>query len=477
MKFMNQVVIKSSLKLGLTGLFMGFTLAAIPALATGFQLEASGHEPLYQTSLPKAVYAQSRSNALQDLTIHNASGEQVPYALLPYTVLYPQTSNTVETKPLLVFPIAESSLNNPDALRIQLEKTNTKTTVNIGASDANSTNVLANAVYLIDAGAKHPALQHLSVQWHGAEGKFIPLEILSSHDLKSWSRVGNTVLLQTTQAGNSILNNTITLDNSTDARYLQIRLDEPSKTPAFKLTAVNAEYHSQQAMPLPFLWQDLSLSTRAQDDKTGLINITYEALGRYPASRLQIKLPQTNTITNVTVLVRNKTNEPWSYLTKTSLYRITQPNKTMSNPDLILNPKVARYWQLQFNQASGGIGAENPTLSVGWLPETIIWNARGTAPYTLNVGENPSVINTISVASLVPGFQTEHGIDLEKVKQLPAAKLMALEADKPSTKNISTSAWTSPADYKSWLLWSGLLIGVLLLAAMAYSLLKSSRKE
>ncbi len=469
--------IKSCLKIGLSGLFMSFSLTATSAFATGFQLETSGHEPLYQTSLPKDVYAQSHSNNLQDLNIQNASGEQVPYALLPYTALYPQTSNTIETKPLLIFPIAEASLNNPDALRIQLEKTATKTIVNIGANNVSDSNILAKTIYLIDAGAKHPALQHLSVQWLGAEDNFIPLEILSSHDLKNWSHIGNAVLLQTSQADNRILNNTITLNNSTNARYLQIRLNDPSKTPTFKLTAVNAQYHSQQAVKLPFLWQVLPFSTRTQDNKSGLVNVTYEAPGRYPASRLNIKLPQSNSITNVTILVRNKTNEPWAYLTHAALYRITQQDRSISNPDLILNPKVARYWQLQFNQTSGGIGTENPTLSIGWLPETVIWNARGSAPFTLHVGENSRDINTISVASLVPGFQTERGVDLEKVKQLPVANLIILEADKASAKNINASTWTSPTDYKSWLLWSGLLLGVLLLGAMAYSLLKSTRKE
>ncbi len=480
MKFNNQSLIKSSFKLGLCGfasLLMSLSLSVTDALATSFQLETSGHEPLYQTSLSNDVYAHSRSNALQDLTIHNASGEQVPYALLPYTALYQQTSNSIETKPLLLFPIAETSLNNPDALRIQLEKSHTKTIVNIGTNDVSDTNAVTNTIYLIDAGAKQPALKQLSVQWLGAEDQFIPLEILASHDLKSWSHIGNTVLLQTTQAGNRILNNNITLDNSTEARYLQIRLSEPKKTPAFKLTAVNAEYHRQQAAMLPFLWQELSLITRSQDHKAGLINVIYEASGRYPASRVQIKLSQTNTITNVSISVRNKTNEPWIYLTNASLYRITQQDKTVSNPDLILNPKVARYWQLQFNQASGGIGAESPTLTIGWLPETVIWNARGNVPFTLKVGENPSAINTISVASLLPGFKTEHDFDWGKVKQLPISELVAVKPDKDSTKNISVNTWTSPVDYKSWLLWGGLLGGVLMLAAMAYSLLKSSNKK
>ena len=42
---------------------------------------------------------------------------------------------------------------------------------------------------------------------------------------------------------------------------------------------------------------------------------------------------------------------------------------------------------------------------------------------------------------------------------------------------MQTNAWTSAPDYKSWLLWAGLFLGVLLLAGMAYSLIKTERKE
>lgn len=455
----------------LASLLTGLILATNSAFAASFQFDANNQEPLYQTRLPKAVYAQSKNNTLQDLTIHNATGEQLPYALMSYTSLYPQSLKKVESTPLLVFAIEEAKLSQPDALRIHLGKTGANTTLDIATSEINDKNVLTNVIYLIDAGEKHPALQTLSIDWQGAEGQLVGLEVLASNDLKNWSHIGNAVLLKTTQAGNSILNNTATFNGSSYARYLQIRLNEPKKSPDFKLTSVNAQYHHRQTITQPFIWQDLKFLTRTQDKKTGEIKLEFEALGRYPTSRLQIHLPQTNTITNVTISVRNKTNEPWTYLTNSGIYNMTQQGNTITNPDITLNTTTARYWQLQFNQAHGGIGEENPSLSVGWLPDIIVWNARGDAPFSLNVGEKPDLVNKVSISNLIPNAE------IEIIKKLPQAKLVSSSNKNTDTIVNKQSTWTSAPDYKTWSLWGGLLLGVLLLAGMAYSLVKTDRKN
>jgi hypothetical protein len=186
---------------------------------------------------------------------------------------------------------------------------------------------------------------------------------------------------------------------------------------------------------------------------------------------LQINLPQTNTITNVTISVRNKTNEPWTYLTNSGLYNMTQQGNTLTNPDIALSTTTARYWQLQFNQAHGGISEANPSLSVGWLPDTIVWNARGEAPFSLNVGEKPDFVNKVSISDLM------HNVEIEKIKKLPQAKLINSSDKNTNTIVNKQNTWASTPDYKTWLLWSGLLLGVMLLAGMAYSLLKTNGKN
>ncbi len=456
----------------ITGLLASLCL---PAMATSFKLDANGNDPFYQTNVSKEVYQYTHSSQLQDLTIHNASGEQVPYALIPYEDLHPQTSTHQDSKPLIVYPIKENALSNPNELRIHLQKNAGNTSVDIVSSEADlnvqgDTSKRPNSIYLLDAGKKHAPLETISVDWQGVDGKLLTLEVLTSDDLQSWSHAGNAVLLKTSNENSSILQNTISLDSPTEARYIQVRTTGPNST-SFNLTKANAEYSKVQSIAPQLVLQTIQFLERSEDTKKGLVNIDFESAGHFPASYLQIKLPQNNTITNTTIQVRNNTNEPWAYLTTASVYRLMQQGKNFTSPDVALSPTVARYWRLQFNLSSGGIGAENPSLSLGWLPSTVVWNARGQAPFTLQVGEKPGIVNNVSIASLIPDYK------IEKIQALAKSGLtLEVSTNNTATEQV-TNTWVAPIDYKRWLLWGGLLLGVLLLAGMAFSLLKTDAKE
>jgi hypothetical protein len=455
-------------KLMIAGLLVVLTP---PTMAASFNLDANGNEPFYQTNLSKEVYQYTHSGTLQDLTIQNASNEQVPYALIPYEDLHPQTVMQQDSKPLIIYPIKENALRNPSELRIHLQKNVGITSLDIVSSDDEAdASKKTNSIYLLDAGKKHAPLEAISVDWQGVDGKLLTLEVLTSDDLQSWSHIGNAVLLKIANANSSILQNAISLDSPTEARYLQIRAIEPNSA-SFKLTKANAEYSKVQSIAPKLVLQTIQLIARNEDTKNGLVNIDFESAGHFPASYLQIRLPQNNTITNTTIQVRNNTNEPWKYLTNASVYRLMQQGKTFTSPDIALSPTVARYWRLQFNQSNGGIGAENPSLSLGWLPSTVVWNARGQAPFTLHVGEKPSIVNSVSIASLIPDYK------IEKIQALANSSLTLEVSANDTTPEQASNTWAAPMDYKRWLLWGGLFLGVLLLAGMAFSLLKTDTKE
>lgn len=453
----------------IAGLLAALTLSSTPVMAARFKLDASGSEPLYQSRLPKEVYQYSRSAGLQDLTITNAAGEQVPYALMPYETLYPQTITTLDVKPLIVLPINDNALKSPNERNFTvkiLENSSDSTQISL---NSNTQVKVSKNIYLVDTGKKHPPLQTLSVEWIDGENALLPLDVQSSNDLENWSDVGHAVLLKTSNNEKVLLQNMITLDYATEARYLKISPSEGNGK--LVLTKINAEYNSVRSLTYETLWHDVQFLQREQDTRKGVINLDFESLGRYPASYLRVHLPQTNTITSATILVRERNDAPWQHYTTVSLYRMDKSGKSYTNPDVLLNASAARYWRLQFNQFSGGIGAENPNLSLGWLPQTAVWNAQGAAPFSLQVGEDPKIVNTIGIASLIPDYK------IEKVLQLPKASLKAEVSANNLPAEQTANAWVAPIDYKRWLLWGGLFLGVLLLAGMAYSLLKADSKQ
>lgn len=451
----------------------------LPAIAESFKLDAKGHEAVYLSKIPAAVYQYSRSDDLQDLTITNADGEQVPYALLPYRELNLLSNSKLDIKPLTFFRVKEESLENPDKLQIQLDKNAGNTSVNISASKANSTE---KKLYLVDLGKKHRPLQTLSLDWQGDKNTFFNVEVSSSDDLKNWTYIGEGSLIKATANGNNnqfLEGNTISLNESTEARYIQIREIAAESNYPFSLTKVNAVYNTVSPIQGEYFFKTLTFLQREQDDKKGLINIDFESPGHYPAFDARVKLPQSNAITNVSIFSRNKNDEPWQLLTTSKLNFKNEAGREPNSDQIGLMAPAARYWRLQFDQANGGLGKENPVLSLGWMPKTIIWNARGNAPFTLQVGENPKIVNTMPITSLISDYTPE------KARKLPSATIIVTEekitedSSNPtiSNANKTKNTWTSPPDYKTWLLWGGLLLGVLLLAGMAYSLVRTDTKE
>jgi hypothetical protein len=424
--------------------------------AASFKLDATGAEPLYQTTLTKQVYQYSRSEELQDLAVVNADDESIPYALLPYGSIYAQTKITAETKALTIFPMQENTLKPSAVMNIQLN--NHDASVHVSADD---TKLTAKNYYLFDLGEKHPAFKKLSLDWQGKEGELVALELKVSNNLQDWESITQASLLKVRADNQTIVQNNISLDRLIEARYLQIiPLDAHDD---FKLSAVNVEISHAQDIVQPKLSQAISFKQR--DASATQTHIDFESLSRLPASAIKIQLPQRNTITQVTVLTRNHHDEAWHYLSTASLYRLIKQNKEYSNQDITIPTTAARYWRLTFNQANGGIGQENPVLSLVWTPEVLVWNARGKAPYRLDVGATGAAVNVVAVNSLLAAYQPQ------KLQQLPLAKL-SLQVAEPII-----NAWDRPIDYKPLWLWGGLLLGVLALAVMAYSLIKNNPKN
>jgi len=79
-------------------------------------------------------------------------------------------------------------------------------------------------------------------------------------------------------------------------------------------------------------------------------------------------------------------------------------------------------------------------------------------------------VNNVSIASLIPEYK------IEKIQTLANAGL-TLEVSTNNSTTEQANTWTAPIDYKRWVLWGGLFLGVLLLAGMAFSLLKTDTKE
>lgn len=418
--------------------------------AASFVLDADGQDSVYKTTLPKSVYRYSTQSRLADLSVTNAAGQPVPYALAKSK--HPIQKTTI--KPLTIFPIQQLENSNGEVTQIELHRDADDTHLSVTSEDATATK---QTYYLFDLGKKHQAFKTLQLDWQGQENQLLTVNVYSSDNLQDWQSISQAALLKTGQGEAAIVQNTVNSQRMIRERYLKI---EPSDAKAqFNLTKANIQFHQQSKAELPLLWEAIPFGAR--NDEKGVTTIDFEALGHYPARFVNAELPDNNTITQVTIYTRNRVDQQWRRLKKTTLFKLNKNGKTHQNKKIAIPQTTARYWRLTFNQANGGIG-QSPVLKLGWMPDTIVWNARGSAPYNLSLGTPINQSNTITLASLLKAYGTD------TINTLPTANVGQLSGASES------STWASPHqdDKRIWL-WVGLVLGVVTLGYMAYSLLKS----
>ncbi len=437
-------------------LIAGLSLYTSSATAVTFPLEVEGQEAFYQTSIPAAVYRYSQTMQLQDIQITNGHGERVPHALIPSSLLYPEIRRN-QQKSLQVFPVQAQALNSPEQLRLQLQQAGQQTTLSL----TQAASADARAIFLVDLGEQRINIEKLVLDWSGALDQVIELEVLASENLLNWQAVGRGALLKTSQSAEQLQLSEIQTSVPTSARYLQLRTAKPGQQ--FTLSNLTAIMVDVQQTPVLSTWQTLALSNREQDKKTASTRITFEADGRYPASLLRIRLPEDNTITRVSIYSRINEQDDWRLLTHAPVHRMSKDGKTQQQPDIQISPSTARYWQLQFHDADGGIGQQSPEFILGWPTQGLLWNARGTGPFNLQLADSDIPPRQTGINHLYPNMKSS---DLQKIPEAP------LRLDTHQIEQSAT-AWETPRDNKVWALWGGLLLGVLALIGMVWSLLRN----
>ena len=119
-----------------------------------------------------------------------------------------------------------------------------------------------------------------------------------------------------------------------------------------------------------------------------------------------------------------------------------------------------RYWKLVANPAET---ATAPTLRLGYQPEVLVFLSQGAAPYALAVGSATARRTDAPIGVLIEELRQRNDPSWQPT-------LARLEG---SPEPLAGDAALKPQrDWKSWLLWALLGLGVLVVGGLALSLLR-----
>ena len=447
----------------------GVVLAAErPAdFAYGIPLEADGSEALYEVTLPVSAYRGVVRADLVDVRVFNGAGEVVPHAWRPR-----RTAGTEAAKPvaLTLFPLKAEEGTSVDGISIRVRRdTRGGSSIDVTSTGARGKSATRTVGYFVDLTELDSALHAIELGWQPVRDGFAAkLRVDASDDLGSWrTLVPAAPLVDLEVAGQRLQQKRVELPRQ-KVKYLRLswvpqgagvalpELASASGEPVDKTTEAAREWF---------------LSESAAGEKPG--EYLFDLRGHQPIDRVRLHLPDPNTVVQVELLARDKSEQPWRAVTRGVAYRLRRDGSEITNPELTVGVTTDRYWMLRVDQRGGGLGAGAPRLEAGWVPHTLVFAARGEPPFQLAYGNREAKPGGYPIETLIPGYRDASGARIRTAKAGEQQTINVSSARALEQQQLGGEARLKEAiDWKRWSLWGSLVLGVLVLGVMAWRLMR-----
>jgi hypothetical protein len=421
----------------------------------GMTLETDGQAAVYQVLLPLIIYQHTARPDLGDIRVINGNGEIVPYALrrAPGEERARGTAN-----PLRLFPLRGTSVEPSEALKLSLQTGNASVEIERPRAGETAARITG---YLLDAREVSGTMSALDMSWDPAAPDFsVRMQAEASDDLSHWRRIAEGPVINLHFGGQQFVQQRIELPFVT-TKFL--RLSWTNQAPPSALTAVSAE---PAATDIEVKRLSLTMPGVAVEGHAGEYLVDLGA--HVPIDRINLDLPELNTVATADFEARDEPAQPWNPTAHATLYRLRASNGSeLKNPPVPITLSSARYWRVKVAHDGGGLGQGNPSFVGGWLPDELIFAARGNAPFELLLGNGaavPAAVRILTLISPVPGADTgKPPMVIGRASLSAESRIGGPERLKPPR---------AESNWRVSILWTVLLMGVGLLGWMASRLLR-----
>jgi len=416
---------------------------------------------VHEITLSDEVYRAAYWRDLRDVRVLDADGRVVDSARYPA----PEGGTITERIDLTWFPLpieirADADLN----LAVQRDASGRVIAIRETATSAATA---ADPAWLVDLGKDTGRVRALFVEWSDPEAQFdLRYRVETSADLRQWQvQDADVRLVQLHHDQRVLRENAFRLSMRTQQRYLRLTPLQARGVPALKalrgevVRAVESDD-----------WQWLSLPVQAQGED----GFEYHAPGFFPVQRLDVELPA-----NSSVIWRVFNSDPGSAGQEVWPWRMQAERWETRNIQMAGQPQrsaplelrsegeVKRHWRLQ--PATGALPPTAPVLRLGWRPGRLVFLAQGRAPYQLVAGNARAEENVAHGAGVIAlrGDAIANGRPWQPGEAHPGAR--QIRAGEAAYQPPPT-----PRDWKTWMLWGVLLVGVMVVVWFALNVLRGS---
>ncbi|CAI9397279.1 MULTISPECIES: DUF3999 domain-containing protein [Citrobacter] len=429
--------------------------------ATGVMLETLGASPWYRVSLPQTVYQGTAWPDLRDVRVFNHAGETVPFTLVAQKT-QPVTPQTVALRlfPLDMSPVPPHEegrrngesfvLRSKTGIEIHLESDDVKT---VGQS---------YLLMLPEEMEDSFSLEQLRLNWNTPTGNWQgKASVYVSRDLRYWRTVQEEApLMELTRDNDRLKMDTIGTSLTLSAngnRYLLVILD--SQSPALTINSVSAIAESREP-------ESARIEIGAQEEKVSNDEAVWHWAQPQPLTSLRIDLDDEGVLP-VALSWRSAEKAPWQPLTKTVLYRLNGKR----SEDIRLSGQLVE--AVRMTTINARLPERMPALSGARDSYQLVFNTQGKGPYMLAWGNRAAQKADIGLDLLIPASLRK----TQEIDSLPGAVPQGDVALGGEARLTATSAAEQQSQWKTVLVWGALILGVAVLALMAWRIWREVKKD
>lgn len=278
----------------------------------------------------------------------------------------------------------------------------------------------------------------------------------ASDDLAVWTPVQpRATVADIRYGGRRLLRNVIELDR-TAKRYLRLRqLDSGS---AIHPIRILGRIHSEGRKLIRAVRK---VEGRPLTDMPGVFE--YRTAGAFPVDRVNLIFDQANSMAEALLESRSDANGNWKNRARGLFYRIDLDGTSLVSDPLPVVMTMDRDWRLTVDDPESTIGRVIPRLEIAYRPHDLFFIARGRGPFTIGFGSAPAKPLKVNVAALFEGIGRRYEQGIERWVTPEKSKIVL-----GGPRRLSPEP--QPLPIRRIVLWSILLIGVLVVAAMAWHL-------
>ena len=413
----------------------------------------------YRVVLDREVYRSATLPSLHDIDVLNATGAAVPAALFSPEQPLAQASLYLDL-PWFPLPRDQAAAGRDITLISERDADGRLRRVEARVGDPGTVGVepTANA-WLIDASQVDARIKALHLAWPAqALALDVTYRVEGSDDLRDWRTLQPRVqLLDLTRDGQRLQQRRIPLDGR--AKYL--RLSPLQANADLPLAGVSAELEAA-ATSVDWQWEDVRGQALVEQDRTSYV---FTLDGRFPMARADVVVDG-NAAGEWTLESRDADAGVWQWRAGpwVAFQMDGQDGRERSAVQALPGIIRDRQWRLSSRTPITG----TPVLRLGYRPEVMVFLAQGQPPYALVAGSARAARADAPLPQLVDAIRARRGSDWQ-----PAVATLGMPGMRAGDQALQPTP--TPRDWKSWLLWGVLVLGAVVVAGFAASLLRAPK--